>query len=116
MIAGASGVLAAVYFAEPKPIVHVLFGAGYRGAAPYLGWIALAFGAYALVYLFATYLLAHRAHTGVALLATAVVAQVSALAVFHGSVGAIVAVQVAVLGVAALALAAAAARTARRTA
>jgi O-antigen/teichoic acid export membrane protein len=114
MIAGASTVLAAAYFAQPDFIVHVLFGAGYRGAAPFLGWIALAFGAYALVYLFATYLLAHRAHTGVALLGAAVATQVLALAFFHGSVGAIVVVQVAVLGVAAVALAVAAGCAGRR--
>jgi O-antigen/teichoic acid export membrane protein len=116
MIAGASAVLAAAYFTQPRLIVHVLFGAGYRGAASYLGWIAVAFGAYALVYLFATYLLAHRSHTGVALLGTAVAAQMSALTVFHGSVGAIVAVQVAVLGFAALALAVAVGRAGRRMA
>ena len=104
VIGAASSVLALCYFAEPLLVVHALYGRRYDAAAPYLGWIAFAFGAYALVYLFATYLLARRSPAGVAVLAVAVLAQLGGLFVTHGSVGAIVWVQVVVLGGAAAAL------------
>jgi O-antigen/teichoic acid export membrane protein len=104
--------LALCYFAEPRLVIHALYGRSYDAAAPYLGWIAFAFGAYALVYLFATYLLARRSLAGVVALGLAVVAQLAALFVAHGSVQTIVWVQVAVLGAAAVVLGAVAFRDA----
>jgi O-antigen/teichoic acid export membrane protein len=96
--------LAALYFTFPELVIRPLFGAHYATAAPYLGWIAIAFAAYAIAYLAATYLLARDSRMGVSILGCAAFAQLTALYAFHSSIGQIVAVQVVVLGVAATAL------------
>ena len=96
--------LAGVYFLVPGAVVRPLFGAGFAGAEPYLGWIALAFGFYAVAYLSATYLLANGRWAGAAALAVAVLGQLAGLYTFHDTVGHVVAVQVVVLGGAAAAL------------
>jgi O-antigen/teichoic acid export membrane protein len=100
--------LSALYFAFPGLVIRPLFGARYAAAAPYLGWIALAFGAYALANLAGTFLLAQQSRVGAVTLGVATVAQLAALYTHHGSIGQIVAVQVVVLGAAAAALMAAA--------
>jgi O-antigen/teichoic acid export membrane protein len=99
-----SAALAAVYFTYPELVIRPLFGAHYANAAPYLGWIAIAFGCYAVAYLAATYLLARDSRVGVAILGCAAFAQLTSLFVFHSSIWQIVVVQVAVLGSAAAAL------------
>ena len=99
-----SATLAALYFTFPDVVIRPLFGAHYATAAPYLGWIAIAFGAYAVAYLAATYLLARDNRKGVSILGCAAFAQLTALYAFHSSIGQIVAVQVVVLGSAATAL------------
>jgi len=96
-VAGVSLLLAGLYFAEPNLLVKAFVGGRYAQAAPYLGWIALAFGAYALMYLAALYLLARGSSVGTTVLGFTAFAQLSALYVWHSSVGAIVAVQCAVL-------------------
>jgi O-antigen/teichoic acid export membrane protein len=103
-VAVCSGVIAAVYFAAPSFVIRPLFGARYDAAGPYLGWIALAFGGYAVAYLCSTYLLAQRRWTGAAILAVAATVQLGALYALHTSIGRIVAVQLTVLVLAGLAL------------
>lgn len=102
--AAVSLVPVAVYFVAPHLVVAPLFGSGYDGAEDWIGWMALALTAYALVYLAATYLLSQRSSAGVSVLAVAVLAQFAALYSFHGSVRALVIVQGAVLGGAAVAM------------
>lgn len=102
--AAVSLVPVAVYFATPQFVVGPLFGSGYDGAEEWIGWMALAYTGYALVYLAATYLLSQRSTAGVAVLAVAVLAQFGALYSFHGSVRALVIVQGSVLGGAAVAM------------
>jgi O-antigen/teichoic acid export membrane protein len=101
-----SALIATLYFAAPGIVLDPLFGSGYAPAQAYLGRIALAFGCYALMYLAATYLLAQRSKAGSLALAAVAATQVAALVVEHGSVGAIVRVQLLVLGVGAAVLAA----------
>jgi O-antigen/teichoic acid export membrane protein len=109
-IALCSAALAALYFLAPEVVIRPLFGAHYDAAAPYLGWIALAFGGYAVAYLAATFLIARRSTAGVVVLGGAAFAQLTALYALHGSIGQIVAVQVVVLCAAAAFLLAAALR------
>jgi O-antigen/teichoic acid export membrane protein len=103
-VGGCSTVIAAAYFSAPSVVIRPLFGARYDAAGPYLGWIAIAFGGYAVAYLCATYLLARGRWVGPAVLAVAAVAPLGALYALHTTIARIVAVQVAVLGAAALAL------------
>jgi hypothetical protein len=110
-LAGAAGVIgacsalfAAGYFLAPGIVVRPLFGAGFASAERYLGWIAIAFGCYAVAYLAATYLLAGGRWAGPAALSVAVLAQLAGLYAFHDSVGHVVAVQVVVLACAACTL------------
>ena len=104
VVAVCSAVIVAAYFAVPQVVVRVLYGPTYKAAAPYLGWIAVAFAAYALAYLAATYLLAQRSWAGAGALAVVTLGQLASLYALHGSIGEIVAVQVAILGSAALGL------------
>jgi O-antigen/teichoic acid export membrane protein len=99
-----SGLIATLYFAAPSLVIRPLFGARYEAAGPYLGWIAIAFGAYAVAYLCATYLLAQRSWAGAAVLAVTAPVQLGSLYTLHTTIGRIVAVQVVVLGMAAVAL------------
>jgi len=103
-VAACSLALSALYFAAPGVVVGPLFGSGYRGAEPYLGRIAIAFGCYAVLYLTATYLVAQRSRAGVRVLVAVTACQVLALLAAHGSVGAIVRVQVTVLAAGAAAM------------
>jgi O-antigen/teichoic acid export membrane protein len=103
-VAGCSGVIAGAYFTAPSLVVEPLFGARYDAAGPYLGWIAIAFGGYAVAYLCATYLLARGRWAGPAVLVVAAVAQLGALYALHTTIARIVAVQVVVLVTAAVAL------------
>ncbi|HZT85469.1 MAG TPA: hypothetical protein VE984_08640 [Gaiellaceae bacterium] len=95
--------IAAGYTVAPRLVLDPLFGARYAGAAGYLGEIAIAFGAYAITYLSATYLVACRSRAGAVILAAAATAQVTSLLLAHSSVASIVHVQMAVLGAAAVA-------------
>jgi O-antigen/teichoic acid export membrane protein len=100
--------IASGYTLAPRLVLDPLFGARYAGAAGYLGEIAIAFGAYAITYLSATYLVACRSRAGAGILAAAAIAQVTALLFAHASVASIVHVQMVVLGAAAVATSAAA--------
>jgi O-antigen/teichoic acid export membrane protein len=88
--------MSAIYASAPGVVVGPLFGPGFAGARPYVGWIGVAFGGYAVVYLCATSLLAQRRSIGAAILAGIAVLQVAGLAIVHGSIGAIVDVQLVV--------------------
>jgi len=103
-VSACSGVLAGLYFVVPGAVVRPLFGGAFGAAEPYLGWIAIAFGCYAVVYLAATYLLANGRWVGAAVLAVAVLAQLAGLYSVHDTVGHVVAVQLVVLAGAAAAL------------
>lgn len=105
--------IAAVYALAPRLILDPLFGSRYAGASGYLGQIAIAFGAYAVTYLSATYLVACRSKAGAVILAVVAAVQVIALLLAHSSVASIVHVQMVVLGIAALATSAAAFRVGR---
>jgi O-antigen/teichoic acid export membrane protein len=105
--------IAAVYALAPRLILDPLFGSRYAGASGYLGQIAIAFGAYAVTYLSATYLVACRSRAGAVILAFVAAIQVTALLLAHSSVASIVHVQMGVLGIAAVATSAAAFRVGR---
>jgi hypothetical protein len=85
--------------------VQPLLGSAFDAAAPYVGWIGVAFGCYGVLYLSALYMLARGRRAGAAAIVAATLAQTGSLALFHGSVGRIVAVQVVVLAAAAAVLA-----------
>jgi O-antigen/teichoic acid export membrane protein len=109
IVAGASTVVSLLYFVAPDVIVRPLLGSAFDAAAPYVGWIGVAFGCYGVLYLSALYMLARGRRAGAGAIVVATLLQTSSLALIHGSIGAIVAVQVFVLaaaaaGVAALAL------------
>jgi O-antigen/teichoic acid export membrane protein len=113
VVVAVSAVIAAGYTFAPKLVLDPLFGARYTGAAGFLGQIAIAFGAYAVTYLSATYLVACRSGVGAIILAFVAAIQVIALLIEHSSVASIVHVQMVVLGIAALATSAAAFRAGR---
>lgn len=106
-VAAASAVIVGIYFLVPQLVITVLFGERYDAARPYLGWIGIAFGFYALAYLGGTYLLSHQRFAGVGVLAFGVLAQLGALYTFHGSLWAFTWVQVGVFGATAVAVVAA---------
>lgn len=114
VVAMLSGILVIIFFLVPAIVVVPLYGAGYRAAEPFLGWIAIAFACYALANLAATYLLARRSWLGAAALSVAALVQLAALYSFHGSIGEVVTVQVVVLGATAIALVTLALSAARR--
>jgi O-antigen/teichoic acid export membrane protein len=115
IVVAVSAAIAVGYTVAPKLVLDPLFGARYTGAAVFLGQIAIAFGAYAVTYLSATYLVACRSRAGAVILAVAAAAQVSALLIAHSSVASIVHDQMVVLGTAAVATSLAAFRIGRDT-
>ncbi len=104
LVGASSGVLLLVYFLAPGELVRLLFGSGYAAAEPHIGWMGLAFTFYAWAYLAALYLISHRDAVGAAALGVLVLGQLTALYTFHGSVGGLVAVELAVFAVAAVTL------------
>jgi O-antigen/teichoic acid export membrane protein len=106
-------IIAGVYALAPRLILDPLFGSRYTGASGYLGQIAIAFGAYAVTYLSATYLVACCSRAGAVILGVVAGIQVTALLLAHSSVASIVHVQMVVLGIAAVATSAAAFRVRR---
>jgi O-antigen/teichoic acid export membrane protein len=97
LVAGVSGAIAAIYAAAPAVVLDPLFGSRYAAAGPFLGQIAIAFGAYAVIYLASTYLLAKRRRIVVPVLAAVAVGQIAGLLEAHGAVGSIVHVQLVAL-------------------
>jgi O-antigen/teichoic acid export membrane protein len=103
VVIAVSGLIATLYALAPRLVLDPLFGSRYAGASGFLGQIAVAFGAYAITYLSATYLVACRSRAGAIILAVAAAVQVTALLLAHSSAASIVHVQVVVLGIAAVA-------------
>jgi O-antigen/teichoic acid export membrane protein len=95
--------IAAGYTVAPRLVLEPLFGVRFSGASGYLGQIAIAFGAYAVTYLSATYLVACRSRAGAVILTVVAAIQLMALLLAHSSVASIVHVQMVVLGIAAIA-------------
>lgn len=104
-LVAASSVLVTIYFAAPQIVITPLFGSGYEAAGPYIGWIGIAFGAYAALYLTAMYLLAQESSLVTSVLTVAVLVQLIGLYFFHASISQIIAVQGMVFGATALVLA-----------
>jgi O-antigen/teichoic acid export membrane protein len=103
-LVAASSVLVTVYFVAPQIVITPLFGSGYEAAGPYIGWIGIAFGAYAALYLTAMYLLVQESSLVTSVLTLAVLVQLTGLYFFHGSISQIIAVQGMVFGATALVL------------
>ena len=105
LLVAASSVLVTIYFAAPQLVVEPLFGSDYGAAGQYIGWMGVAFGAYAALYLTAMYLLAQGHQVVMGVLTLAVLAQLTGLYFFHGDISQIIAVQGLVFGATALVLA-----------
>lgn len=104
IVGSASGAMLLLYFVGPSVVVRPLFGSSYAAAEQHIGWMGLAFAFYAWAYLAALYLISHRDAVGAAALAVLVIGQLAGLYTFHGSIGALVAVDLAVFAVAAVVL------------
>ncbi len=102
MVVAASAVIIAVYFEAPSLLIIPLYGAKYRAAEPYIGWMGIAFGCYGCVYLIANYLLSQRRAWVVGVLATALLVQLAGFRTFHSSIRQFIGVQLVVFGVTAL--------------
>jgi O-antigen/teichoic acid export membrane protein len=114
-IAVVAALIGAAYFAVPHLFTEALFGGRYASASRYLGWIAIAYAAYSATYLGSMYLLAVRTTAGIAALGAAIVVQLLGFATLHGTVGALVSVQVAALTLAAMGVIVLCSRRARFT-
>jgi O-antigen/teichoic acid export membrane protein len=97
VVAACAAALSVLYAVAPQVVIDPLFGAGFEGAGPYLFPMSAAFGCYAIAYLTAMYLLSQKQTAGAGLLLVAAFCQAAALYSFHGSLGEIVTIQVAVL-------------------
>lgn len=89
IIAATVGVLAVA----PRLVVATLLGAKYASVASFVPWMGVAFGAYAVAYLLATYLLARRRWGVVVALAVALAVQLGGFFAFHGSIHQMVVVE-----------------------
>jgi O-antigen/teichoic acid export membrane protein len=96
-LAGGSALLLGVYFLAPQMVVMPLFGAHYAAAGTYVGWMAAAFSAYAVVYLMATYLLSQQSSLVTPVLAIGAFVQLGGLYAFHSSITDIITVQFVVM-------------------
>ena len=96
LVAG-SAVLTTIYFLAPQIVIGPLFGSRYAPAGDYIGWMGIAFSAYAVVYLLAMYMLAREDPRVNSVLALSVLAQLAGLYARHSSIAQIVSVQLAVL-------------------
>jgi O-antigen/teichoic acid export membrane protein len=85
LVAGASCSLVLLFFLAPGVVMTAVLGPAYGSAGPYLGWMAVAFGLYAMAYLLVMYLLAQRANV-VAILATVALVQLVGFSRFHSSI------------------------------
>jgi O-antigen/teichoic acid export membrane protein len=108
LIAGASCSLTLLFFVAPRVVVAALLGTAYAQVGRYLGWMGIAFGLYAVVYLVAMYLLAQRRANVVAVLALVALAQLLAFSRFHASISQLIDVLIAAFGAAIVVLAGAA--------
>jgi O-antigen/teichoic acid export membrane protein len=99
-----SAAMITIYFVAPRVVILPLFGSRYEDAAPYIGWMGLAFSAYAIVYLTATYLLSQERTQVTSVLGFALLAQVCGLYMLHSSITQIIAVQATVFGATAVVL------------
>jgi O-antigen/teichoic acid export membrane protein len=104
LVVAASSLLVIAYFAVPGIVIGPLFGSSYSAAGAYIGWMAIAFAAYAVVYLTAMYLLSQENGSVNSILGLAVLVQLAGLYTLHSTIWAIVAVEVAVLASTALVL------------
>jgi O-antigen/teichoic acid export membrane protein len=116
LIIAASSVIVAVYFVTPWVLIVPLYGAKYRAADPYIGWMGIAFAMYGCVYMVAVYLLSQRRAWVVGLLATALLLQLAGFRTFHSSIHDFIVVQLVVFSATALAIAGAALGSSPRTA
>jgi O-antigen/teichoic acid export membrane protein len=101
-----SASLVAGYFFMPHVFVTLLFGHNYDGATAYVGWMAIAFSAYAFLYLTAIYLLSQENNLVSLTLGAAVLAQAAGFYTFHSTITAFISVQLAVFASTAVVLAA----------
>jgi O-antigen/teichoic acid export membrane protein len=98
------GTVVALYAVAPSLIVEPLFGSRYAAAERFVPYAALAFGAYAIVYLAALYFLSHGDPVAMGVLVVTVAVQLAGLYVWHETIGRIVGVELAVFGTSAVAL------------
>jgi O-antigen/teichoic acid export membrane protein len=99
-----SASLVAGYFFMPHVLITLLFGHSYDSATAYVGWMAIAFSAYAFLYLTAIYLLSQENIIVSLVLGIAALGQAAGLYTFHSTISAIVGVQVVVFVSTAVAL------------
>ncbi len=83
----------AVLTVAPHLVVDALLGPRYASVASVVPWMGVAFGAYAIAYLLATYLLARRQWGVVLALTGALVVQLGGFFAFHGSITQMVGVE-----------------------
>jgi O-antigen/teichoic acid export membrane protein len=108
LVIAVSVAMVTIFTFAPGIVLDPLFGARFAAVAPYLGTIAIAFGGYAVSYLTAMFLLARGRRIGVPVLSAVAAVQIGGLILEHGSVAAIVHVQLVTLTLGAVALLAAA--------
>jgi O-antigen/teichoic acid export membrane protein len=76
----------AVAFLVPRPLIDVALGAKYEGAAPWLGWVALAMSLFALAQVYVVHFVALGRSRFPLLLGGGVALELVAFLVLHGSV------------------------------
>jgi O-antigen/teichoic acid export membrane protein len=104
LVAGASCSLTLLFFVAPRVVMTAVLGTAYASVGRYLGWMGIAFGLYAVVYLVAMYLLAQRRADVVAVLAFVALVQLAAFSHFHASISQLIDVMIAAFSVAVVAL------------
>lgn len=92
---GAIGVL----LLAPGPVVRILFGSAFAGIAPYVGWYGLAFLLYSLMYVLLHHLLAAESWWVWVYALGGGLLEIAALALLHGGIGRLTAVETAFFAV-----------------
>ncbi len=95
----AGGGAIAVLGLAPVSVVRVLFDSAFSGIAPYVAWYGLAFLLYSLSYVLLHYLLAVENWWVWVYAVGGGLAEVGALAVFHGGIGRLTAVETVFFGI-----------------
>ncbi|EKD49327.1 MAG: capsular polysaccharide biosynthesis protein [uncultured bacterium] len=86
IVALLSGIGIAAYFIFPHFIIGLLYGKEYQVVAPYLGYVGIFMGLYAIVNIFAQFFISIQKYTPLILLVIASILQIVALMIFHSSI------------------------------
>jgi O-antigen/teichoic acid export membrane protein len=94
-----AGIGTALAFVVPHQLLELGLGEKYTGAAPWLGWIALAMSLFALVNVYVVHFVALGKTRFPLVLAAGVVAELAAFVAFHASIHELLVVQLVAAGV-----------------